>query len=130
MEGAALTVGKYPERDCFTTARAARKFAYAATTLWFEMAAWSSSVSNSGSWNIFHHPCDSFGVSSLKDAGVWISGFTYTGAKLHPVNKIANAHAQAINRVVVFGKCMNLISLSPEDIEGLDFKDLAHPDVT
>src|ERR1017187_6167386 len=54
-EGLAVTVGKYCDWVCFTTARAARKLANATATLWLEMATWPSNAFNSGSWNISHH---------------------------------------------------------------------------
>src|ERR1035438_2402370 len=54
-EGLAVTVGKYCDWVCFTTARAARKLANAAATVWLETATWPSKPFNSGSWNISHH---------------------------------------------------------------------------
>ena len=109
-EGLALTVGKYCDRACFTMARAARKLASAAATVWLETTTWPSNAFNSGSWNISHHwpritssfgsavfqPPISFdcsGVNSLKAAGVWTDGFAYFGAKLHPANKARHASA-------------------------------------
>ncbi len=48
-DGLAATVGKYCDRVCFTTDRAARKLASAAATLWLETVTWLSRAFNSGS---------------------------------------------------------------------------------
>ena len=92
----------------------------------------------------------------MKAAGVWTTGFPYFGAKLHPANKTRHTSATAVILVSVLGgeimvfiegligfpvlaalasyveKC-RLESvpalLPPEDVEGLDFEDLAHPDI-
>ncbi len=48
-EGLAVTVGKYCDRACFTTARAARKFASETATVWLDTFTWLSKAFNSGS---------------------------------------------------------------------------------
>src|ERR1035438_2570605 len=73
-EGLAVTVGKYCDRACFTTARAARKLASAAATLWLEIATWPSNAFNSGSWNISHHLpriVSSFGSAAFQPSVSW-----------------------------------------------------------
>src|SRR4051812_31897269 len=98
-------VGKYCERDCFTMARAERKLAMDACTVWFKLPACSSSAFNAVSSNSSHHLlrvvwsfgsavfqpavsllCD--GVSSLNPTGVATEGFEYFGAKLHPTRSV------------------------------------------
>src|ERR1035438_6074310 len=117
-EGLAVTVGKYCDRACFTMARAARKLASATATLWLETATWPSNAFNSGSWNISHQlprSVSSFGSAafqpsvslncsggaSLKAAGVWITGFAYFGAKLHPANRTRHTRATTVILVPV-----------------------------
>jgi hypothetical protein len=50
-----VSVGKYCERASLTMARAARKFAKAAATFWFEMSTLSSREFSSGSLYTSHH---------------------------------------------------------------------------
>src|SRR6266850_2686723 len=94
--GSAVTVGKSWDRASFTRARAARKFASAEATVWFETFTSSSNAFKFGSPNIFHHlprAASSLGSAffqpsiSLKAAGVWTVGFAYFGAKLHPASQ-------------------------------------------
>jgi hypothetical protein len=92
----------------------------------------------------------------LKATGVWIIGFAYFGAKLHPANRTRHTKATTVILIpVLSGEIMVFIEwligfpvlaalppwivkrrlekvpalLPPEDVEGLDFEDFAHPDI-
>ena len=92
----------------------------------------------------------------MKAAGVWTTGFAYFGAKLHPANRTRHTKATTVSMVPVLSGeimvfiegltgCLGLVALPscivkgnldavpallpPEDVEGLDFEDLAYPDI-
>ena len=92
----------------------------------------------------------------MKAAGVWTTGFAYFGAKLHPSHRTRHTKATTVILVPVLSsefvvviewliECPALAALpsclvkrnwgmvtallTPEDVEGLDFEDLAHPDI-
>ena len=92
----------------------------------------------------------------MKAAGVWTTGFAYFGAKLHPAHRTRHTRATTVILVAVLSKeIMVFIDwligfpvvaalpsciekgrlqkvpalLPPEDVERLDFEDLAHPDI-
>ena len=93
----------------------------------------------------------------MKAAGVWITGFAYFGAKLHPAHRTRHTRATTVILVpVLSGEIMVFVEwligcpaiaalatclvkrnletvpalLPPEDVEGLDFEDLAHSNIT